>query len=54
MRSRDSSLILGKAVTSANGSPSGTGQMQCALGSDGDGAVDADRAQLERLFLSLA
>ena len=29
-----------------------TGLQQCAL--DGDGTADADRAQLERLFLSLA
>ncbi len=29
-----------------------TGLQQCAL--DGDGAAEADRAQLERLFLSLA
>jgi len=29
-----------------------TGLQQCALG--GDGAGDADRAQLEKLFLSLA
>jgi DNA-binding FrmR family transcriptional regulator len=29
-----------------------TGLQQCAL--DGDGAADADRARLERLFLSLA
>jgi len=29
-----------------------TGLQQCALG--GDGAADADRAQLEKLFLSLA
>ena len=31
-----------------------TGLEQCALNSDGDGAAAADRAQLERLFLSLA
>jgi len=30
-----------------------TGLRQCAL-NGGDGAADADRAQLERLFLSLA
>ena len=30
-----------------------TGQQQCAL-HDGDGAAEADRAQLEKLFLSLA
>ena len=30
-----------------------TGLEQCALG-DGDGVAEADRAQLERLFLSLA
>jgi DNA-binding FrmR family transcriptional regulator len=29
-----------------------TGLQQCAL--DSDGTADADRAQLERLFLSLA
>ncbi len=31
-----------------------TGLQQCAVSSDGDDAADADRAQLERLFLSLA
>ena len=33
-----------------------TGLQQCALNGDGDGdgAADADRAQLEKLFLSLA
>jgi len=31
-----------------------TGLEQCALNSDGDGTAAADRAQLERLFLSLA
>jgi CsoR family transcriptional regulator, copper-sensing transcriptional repressor len=31
-----------------------TGLQQCAVSNDGDGAADADRAQLERLFLSLA
>ena len=31
-----------------------TGLQQCAVSNDGDSAADADRAQLERLFLSLA
>jgi DNA-binding FrmR family transcriptional regulator len=31
-----------------------TGLQQCALNSDGDGAAAADRARLEKLFLSLA
>ena len=31
-----------------------TGLQQCAVSSYGDDAADADRAQLERLFLSLA
>ena len=32
-----------------------TGLQQCAVGSDaGDGKANADRAELERLFLSLA
>jgi len=31
-----------------------TGLQQCALDGDGDGAADADRARLEKLFLSLA
>ena len=31
-----------------------TGLQECAVSGDGDGKADADRAQLERLFLSLA
>jgi DNA-binding FrmR family transcriptional regulator len=31
-----------------------TGLQQCAVSSDGDDPAEADRAQLERLFLSLA
>ncbi len=31
-----------------------SGLQQCAVSSDGDGTAEADRAQLERLFLSLA
>jgi DNA-binding FrmR family transcriptional regulator len=31
-----------------------SGLQQCALDGDGNGAADADRARLERLFLSLA